>query len=73
MKESLTIREASWLTDRTYDYDDVVRMVGELVAVHKGNLKVCDNTLRVILVIVKLFLFVCVCVCVFLHCAPPPQ
>ena len=40
MKESLTIREASWLTDRTYDYDDVVRMIGELVAVHKGNIRV---------------------------------
>ena len=40
MKESLTIREASWLTDRTYDYNDVVRMIGELVAVHKGNIRV---------------------------------
>lgn len=40
VKESLTIREASWLTDRTYDYDDVVRMIGELVAVHKGNIRV---------------------------------
>ena len=40
VKESLTIREASWLTDRTYDYNDVVRMIGELVAVHKGNIRV---------------------------------
>ena len=40
MKESLTIREASWLTDRTYDYNDVVRMIGELVAIHKGNIRV---------------------------------
>lgn len=47
VKESLTIREASWLTDRTYDYDDVVRMIGELAAVHKGNIKVrlCNKPL----------------------------
>ena len=39
----MTIREASWLTDKTYDYDDVARMIGELVAVHKGNIRVSRN------------------------------
>ena len=29
----LTVREAAWLTDSTYEYKEVVRMMGELVAV----------------------------------------
>ena len=36
----ITIREASWLTDHTYTYDEVVRMMGELVAVFRGDLRV---------------------------------
>ncbi len=36
----LTIREAAWLTDNTYQYEDVVRMMGEITATLHGNLKV---------------------------------
>ena len=36
----ITMREASWLTDGTYKYEDVVRMTGELVAVLEGNIRV---------------------------------
>ena len=38
----LTVREASWLTDNTYKYEEVVRMMGELVAVLviKGGIRV---------------------------------
>lgn len=36
----ITIREAAWLTDSTYKYEEVVRMMGELVGAFKGNLKV---------------------------------
>lgn len=36
----LTIREASWLTEKTYGYAEVVRMTGELLALFKGNVRV---------------------------------
>ncbi|CAL1527445.1 unnamed protein product [Lymnaea stagnalis] len=36
----LTIKEAAWLTDNSYTYHDVVRMMGELVAALNGNLRV---------------------------------
>ena len=36
----ITIREAAWLTDGTYKYEDVVRMLGDVVATLKGNLRV---------------------------------
>ena len=36
----LTVREASWLTEETYQYEDVVRMMGGLVATFKGEVKV---------------------------------
>lgn len=36
----LTIREAAWLTDNSYSYHDVVKMMGELVAALKGNIRV---------------------------------
>jgi len=36
----ITIREASWLTDHTYTYDEVVKMMGELMAVFRGDLRV---------------------------------
>ncbi|XP_071814671.1 cyclin-F-like isoform X2 [Apostichopus japonicus] len=35
----ITIREAAWLTDGTYKYDEVVRMMGDAVATLRGNLK----------------------------------
>lgn len=39
-KEILTIREAVWLTDNTYKYEDLVRMMGEVVSVLEGKIKV---------------------------------
>uniref|UniRef100_A0A672I5M9 Cyclin-F n=1 Tax=Salarias fasciatus TaxID=181472 RepID=A0A672I5M9_SALFA len=38
-KEILTIREAVWLTDNTYKYEDLVRMMGEVVSVLEGNIR----------------------------------
>ncbi|XP_071509099.1 cyclin-F-like [Diadema antillarum] len=35
----ITIREAAWLTDGTYKYEEVVRMLGDVVATLKGNLR----------------------------------
>lgn len=39
-KEILTIREAVWLTDNTYKYEDLVRMMGEIVSVLGGRIRV---------------------------------
>ncbi|KAK7004974.1 cyclin-F [Biomphalaria glabrata] len=36
----LTIKEAAWLTDNSYTYHDVVKMMGELVAALGGNIRV---------------------------------
>ncbi|XP_071764523.2 cyclin-F [Centroberyx gerrardi] len=38
-KEILTIREAVWLTDNTYKYEDLVRMMGEVVSVLGGKIR----------------------------------
>lgn len=38
--EIITIREAAWLTDNTYKYEDVVRMMGEVTAALHGNFRV---------------------------------
>lgn len=38
-KEILTIREAVWLTDNTYKYEDLVRMMGEVVSVLQGKIR----------------------------------
>ncbi|XP_024128705.1 cyclin-F [Oryzias melastigma] len=38
-KEILTIREAVWLTDNTYKYEDLVRMMGEVVSVLDGKIR----------------------------------
>ncbi|GAB1600395.1 cyclin-F-like isoform X2 [Argonauta hians] len=38
-KDIITIREAAWLTDNTYKYEDVVKMMGEIVATLKGNIR----------------------------------
>jgi len=40
-RDIITIREAAWLTDNTYKYEDVVRMLGEISAVLLGNFRVC--------------------------------
>jgi len=34
----LTVRESSWLTDQTYQYEDVVRMMGEIIGTFGGHL-----------------------------------
>jgi len=39
-RDIITIREAAWLTDNTYKYEDVVRMMGEISAVLNGNIRV---------------------------------
>ncbi|XP_058142593.1 cyclin-F [Dasypus novemcinctus] len=39
-KEILTIREAVWLTDNTYKYEDLVRMMGEVVAALEGRIRI---------------------------------
>uniref|UniRef100_A0A672ZTZ0 Cyclin-F n=1 Tax=Sphaeramia orbicularis TaxID=375764 RepID=A0A672ZTZ0_9TELE len=38
-KEILTIREAVWLTDNTYKYEDLVRMMGEVMSVLRGKIR----------------------------------
>ncbi|XP_045066857.1 cyclin-F-like [Coregonus clupeaformis] len=38
-KDILTIREAVWLTDNTYKYEDLVRMMGEVISVLKGKIR----------------------------------
>ncbi|XP_067912841.1 cyclin-F isoform X2 [Heterodontus francisci] len=39
-KEILTIREAVWLTDNTYKYEDLVRMMGEIISALRGKIKI---------------------------------
>lgn len=36
----LTIKEAAWVTDNTYKYDEVVKMMGNVAAVLKGRITV---------------------------------
>ncbi|KFV62469.1 Cyclin-F, partial [Dryobates pubescens] len=39
-KEILTIREAVWLTDNTYKYEDLVRMMGEIISALEGRIRI---------------------------------
>ncbi|XP_042554331.1 cyclin-F [Dipodomys spectabilis] len=39
-KEILTIREAVWLTDNTYKYEDLVRMMGEIMSTLEGKIRI---------------------------------
>ncbi|XP_048188650.1 cyclin-F [Perognathus longimembris pacificus] len=39
-KEILTIREAVWLTDNTYKYEDLVRMMGEIMSALEGKIRI---------------------------------
>ncbi|KAL3876589.1 hypothetical protein ACJMK2_034420 [Sinanodonta woodiana] len=41
-RDIITIREAAWLTDNTYKYEDVVRMMGEITATLRGNIRVAN-------------------------------
>ena len=36
----LTVRESSWLTESTYSYVEVVRMMAELLGTFQGDIKV---------------------------------
>lgn len=36
----MTIREAVWLTDNTYKYEDLVRMMGEIISALEGKIRV---------------------------------
>ena len=36
----LTIRESSWLTENTYSYEEVVRMMAELLGAFRGDIRV---------------------------------
>eukprot|EP00118_Oscarella_pearsei_P007596 m.37788 g.37788 ORF g.37788 m.37788 type:complete len:602 (+) comp32443_c0_seq8:91-1896(+) len=36
----ITIKEAAWLTDGTYTYNDVVRMIGDVLGVLRGRIRV---------------------------------
>eukprot|EP00043_Microstomoeca_roanoka_P013887 m.136728 g.136728 ORF g.136728 m.136728 type:complete len:566 (-) comp15875_c0_seq1:463-2160(-) len=38
-QEIITIREAAWLTENTYQYENVVQMVAEVIAVIGGDLR----------------------------------
>ena len=40
----LTIRESSWLTDNTYSYDEVVKMMSELLGTFHGDIQVYIRT-----------------------------
>ncbi|XP_028415900.1 cyclin-F-like [Dendronephthya gigantea] len=39
-KNIVTIRESSWLTDNTYSYEQVVRMIGEVMSCLRGETQV---------------------------------
>jgi len=39
----MTIREGAYLTDHTYSYEEVVRMMGEIAACLKGHIRVCNK------------------------------
>lgn len=39
-KEILTIREAVWLTDNTYKYEDLVRVMGEIISALEGKIRI---------------------------------
>lgn len=41
--EVITIREAAWLTDNTYMYEDVVRTMGRALCVSSGRLRVATH------------------------------
>ncbi|NWW89375.1 CCNF protein, partial [Rhynochetos jubatus] len=39
-EDILTIREAVWLTDNTYKYEDLVRMMGEIISALEGKIRI---------------------------------
>ena len=55
----ITIREAAWLTDNTYRYDEVVCMMGEIVSALHGEIQVCDGNHATIPMVVYCSLQLC--------------
>ena len=39
----LTVRESSWLTENTYSYEEVVRMMAELLGAFRGDIRVSQT------------------------------
>ncbi|XP_053707944.1 cyclin-F [Synchiropus splendidus] len=80
-KEILTIREAVWLTDNTYKYEDLVRMMGEVISVLEGNIR-CPTLLdygELLMALVPLerqttylFYYICELSLLFSSLAAPP-
>jgi len=44
----ITIWEACWLTDNTYQYDDVVKMMADIIISLRGNVRVGNEHSRMI-------------------------
>lgn len=42
-KDIIIIREVVWLIDNIYKYEDVVRMMGEIIAILKGNIRILNS------------------------------
>lgn len=53
----MTIREGAYLTDHTYSYEEVVRMMGEIAACLKGHIRVCVDVLISLSPVLNLMLF----------------
>ena len=45
----MTIKEAAWLTDQTYTYAEVVRMMGEIMAILGGHVRVSTRLATVLI------------------------
>ena len=41
----ITIRESAWLTDDTYKYEQIVNMMGEVLAALKGDIQVTKDSM----------------------------
>ena len=48
-QQIMTIKEAAWLTDQTYTYAEVVRMMGEIMAILGGHVRV-STCLAIVLI-----------------------
>ena len=40
----VTIREAAWLTDDAYSYDEVIRTMGEIISLCGGHLRTVTHS-----------------------------
>ena len=48
-QQIMTIKEAAWLTDQTYTYAEVVRMMGEIMAILGGHVRVSTCLVTVLI------------------------